>query len=162
MTEFKIATSVDAKLLEEIAAPIWREHYTPIIGGEQVEYMLNKFQNESAIKQQIESGYTYVLVKVDDRYAGYIATEGRQKTLFLSKFYLDSAFRGKGVGRDMLDYVNQTALENQYDQIELTVNKYNSAYQVYLQLGFENVESIITDIGDGYVMDDYRLIKKVI
>ena len=38
----------------EIAAEIWTEHFTPIIGSEQVEYMLNKFQSSQAITRQIE------------------------------------------------------------------------------------------------------------
>jgi len=161
MTEFRIATTADGQLIEEIAAPIWREHYTPIIGSEQVEYMLNKFQSESAVIEQIENGYTYTLVTVDGNYAGYISTEYRDDTLFLSKFYLSADYRGRGIARDMLNHVDQLAAEKNCHQIELTVNKYNSAYQIYLKLGFETIESIVMDIGGGYVMDDYRMVKKL-
>ncbi|TQV75416.1 GNAT family N-acetyltransferase [Aliikangiella marina] len=161
MTEFKIATAADAKLIEALAAPIWREHYTPIIGSEQVEYMLNKFQNEKAVKDQIAAGYLYTIVIVDKEHAGYIAVEIRDNKLFLSKFYLHADYRGKGIARDMLDFVDQSAKDNNCHQIELTVNKYNPAYEIYLKLGFENVESIVMDIGNGYVMDDYRMIKNI-
>ena len=35
--------------ISALAGEIWREHYTPIIGAEQVEYMLAKFQTAERI-----------------------------------------------------------------------------------------------------------------
>ena len=41
-------------------------------------------------------------------------------------------------------------------KITLTVNKYNlPAICIYEKVGFNRVDSIETDIGNGYVMDDY-------
>ena len=40
--------------------------------------------------------------------------------------------------------------------VYLTVNKYNTgSIEVYRHLGFEIADSAVTDIGNGYVMDDY-------
>jgi diamine N-acetyltransferase len=159
MLKFKQATIADAEKIAKLAAPIWQEHYTPIIGAEQVAYMLEKFQSAMAIKQQIESGMDYVIALSKNRPVGYMATEKRRNSLFISKFYLSSKFRGKGYGRQMLDKLQQIAGSKQCQQLELTVNKFNPAYQVYLNLGFENVESIQFDIGNGFIMDDYRMLK---
>ena len=41
------------------------------------------------------------------------------------------------------------------EQIELNVNKYNSAVQFYEKLGFFRAKEMVLDIGNGYVMDDY-------
>ena len=44
--------------------------------------------------------------------------------------------------------------------IYLTVNKYNSgSIEVYKKLGFTVADQVVTDIGGGYVMDDYIMEK---
>ncbi|TQV86626.1 GNAT family N-acetyltransferase [Aliikangiella coralliicola] len=161
MVEIKLATTDDASLLEKVARPIWQEHYEPIIGLEQVEYMLDKFQSREVITEQIEQGFEYFIVSHDKAPVGYMSVEKREKSLFISKFYLNSSVRGKGIGKVMLNKVHQLAKEKECNQLELTVNKYNPAYQIYLKLGFENRESIQIDIGSGFIMDDYRMIKPI-
>ena len=53
-----------------LAREIWMQHYIPIIGAAQVEYMLAKFQSAEAIARQIaEEGYEYYLAPG----AGYLA-----------------------------------------------------------------------------------------
>ena len=42
----------DIALIAGLARQIWTEHYTPIIGAAQVEYMLGRFQSQSAIKKR--------------------------------------------------------------------------------------------------------------
>ena len=45
-------------------------------------------------------------------------------------------------------------------RIRLTVNKHNThAKEVYEHLGYETVESVKTDIGSGYYMDDFVMVK---
>lgn len=49
------------------------------------------------------------------------------------------------------------------ESIYLTVNKNNTnTISAYIKLGFEIVDSIITDIGSNFVMDDYIMEKKPI
>jgi ribosomal protein S18 acetylase RimI-like enzyme len=44
----------------------------------------------------------------------------------------------------------------------LTVNKNNvNAIKAYEKMGFRNVGSLVQDIGDGFVMDDYAMEKTV-
>jgi len=149
--------------LAAFAEPIWFEHYTPIIGEQQVKYMLDKFQSEQAITSQIEEGYQYFLVKNDNQLLGYFALQFRENdSLFISKFYLSSSARGKGIGKVMLDHITQLAKQAGSKTLDLTVNKYNSAYQIYLKLGFINQGSAEFDIGNGYIMDDYLMSKVVL
>ena len=42
------------QVLAKLAAEIWREHYTPLLGPAQVAYMVDKFQSEAAIRRQLE------------------------------------------------------------------------------------------------------------
>ena len=49
--------STNIQPLAEVASEIWHEYYTPIIGLQQVEYMVEKFQSVKGITEQIENGY---------------------------------------------------------------------------------------------------------
>ena len=80
--------------------------------------------------------------------------------IFLSKFYVRNTLRGKGLGKAMLDTIYKFTAEHNLNRIWLTCNKYNSkSLNIYKKLGFEIVSEIVTDIGNGYVMDDYILEK---
>ncbi|UII21374.1 GNAT family N-acetyltransferase [Fulvivirga ligni] len=80
------------------------------------------------------------------------------KYFFLSKIYVLSTCRGKGIGKKMMEYVVNQAKTINAGKIRLTVNKYNSgSIAAYHKMGFETVDSVNTDIGEGYFMDDYVL-----
>ena len=141
-----------------LADKIWKEHYTPIIGSDQVNYMLEHFQSSKAIARQIELGYRYFLLETRDSTVGYFSVERREESLFLSKLYLLDQLRGKGLGRIMMTHIKKLAQRSGLKQIELTVNRHNhTAIGFYRAEGFEIVDTLVQDIGNGYVMDDYRM-----
>lgn len=147
-----------------LAGEIWRQHYAPIIGQAQVDYMLEKFQSEAAIAAQIADGYEYYLLADEGESAGYIAIvpEPQQSSLLLSKIYVLDAKRGCGYGRKMMSFAEELCRQRQLKTLWLTVNKNNSASIAwYTQMGFANAGPIVQDIGNGFVMDDYRMEKVV-
>lgn len=140
----------------KLAKTIWSEHYLPIIGQAQVDYMLENFQSEKAVSEQIKDGYLYFLIKSDGENCGYLAIQPQGDKLFLSKFYIHSDFRGRGLGRKTFDFVVEFARKLNLPKIKLTVNKYNdNSVAVYKKLGLKIADSIVSDIGNGFVMDDY-------
>jgi len=158
-----VTDSSHIEIVEALADEIWKEHFTAIIGKQQVSYMLEKFQSKSAIAEQIRDGFLYFVIRNHNKYAGYMAVQLKGSRLFLSKFYILSAHRGKGLGRRAMAFIEKLAIEKTASMITLTVNRYNSAaIEVYKKLGFVIEESIVQDIGEGFVMDDYRMVKAVI
>lgn len=157
-----VRTKKDMSDVATLAGVIWRQHYTPIIGASQVEYMLETFQSTEAIRQSIETEqYEYYLLHIAGKSAGYLAykMDQNEKSLFISKFYLADAYRGRGFARIMLNFILEHARQNNVGYLWLTVNKHNTnAISAYEKLGFENKGSIIQDIGHGYRMDDFRMI----
>ncbi|MDR1384813.1 MAG: GNAT family N-acetyltransferase [Planctomycetaceae bacterium] len=143
---------------------VWREHYTPIIGGGQVEYMLDKFQSVETILRQInEENYHYYGLLHEGQLAAYYAVQPQAKNkIFLSKFYVAAAFRGQGFGKKMLQHLIDNYVTPNETTIWLTVNKENrDSITIYQKLGFAITESMITDVGNGFVMDDYRMERRV-
>jgi hypothetical protein len=54
-----VSTPGDIDAVASLAHDIWIQHYVPIIGQEQTDYMLAKFQSEPAISRQIADGHQY-------------------------------------------------------------------------------------------------------
>ena len=63
----------DYSKIQVLAVSIWNEHYTPIIGAEQVVYMLDKFQSVKAMEAQVNDGYVYYCVKNEGLLVGYFS-----------------------------------------------------------------------------------------
>lgn len=154
-----VADAQDVETVVSLARDIWTEHYTPIIGASQVTYMLDRFQSAEAISGQLTEGHLYFLLRSDGGEAiGYLAVVPLPDELFLSKIYLTAGDRGRGHGREAIQFVAALAKERGLAKITLTVNKRNTAsLDAYRRIGFVVVESLVTDIGSGYVMDDYKM-----
>lgn len=146
--------NVDA--LAKMGNEIWHEYYTPLLGVEQVEYMVDKFQSVKGITYQLDNGYEYYFALYNDEIAGYFGVQPQDESLFLSKLYLKKEFRGKGIGSKMLQYIKMRAKEYDKEKITLTVNRYNdNSIEVYKHFGFAIVNEQKADIGNGFYMDDY-------
>ena len=163
MTFLKATTAEHIAAIAKLAEVIWPEHYTPIIGVKQVNYMLQRFQSASAIQQQLDQGgLEYYLINPEEP-MGYFALGHAQGSLFLSKLYLLKRHRRQGYGRQALRYIEQLARETGFSSITLTVNRNNQqSLKAYKRLGFTIIEEVVQDIGNNFLMDDYRLEKQVI
>ncbi len=145
--------------MSKMATAIVREHFDPLIGKAQNDYMLQLFQSEDAIAKQLDSGYRYFFVADGERTVGFIAFYPKGQVMYLSKFYLYRDERGKGYAHQMLDFIVQETKKIGRNGIELNVNKLNPVCQVYEHLGFKKIRDEKNDIGHGFYMDDfvYRL-----
>lgn len=141
-----------------VADEIWHECYGKLLGQGQVDYMVEKFQSLDAMTEQIENqGYSYFSVRDNGELCGYIGIKPESDDrLFLSKFYLHKDKRGRGIATAMMNYIFDEARKIGKKRVYLTVNKHNDhAIEVYKKIGFVTVDTAVTDIGGGYVMDDY-------
>lgn len=154
-----VSTESEINTVAGLAKIIWNDHYLSIIGKDQVSYMLGKYQTSKAINTQInEEGYEYFLLSADERTVGYIGIIPHHNELFLSKFYILDYERGKGIGHAGMEFLISRCKAEGTDFITLTVNKNNlSAILAYENMGFEKYGEVESDIGSGYVMDDYLM-----
>lgn len=148
--------------VSQLAREIWRDHYIPIIGAGQVEYMLERFQSIDAIQSQLAVGYVYFLLQSGHRAFGYfsILALPAQNTLQISKLYVRKQYRDLGLGKRIMTFIEQICQLENLEQLQLTVNRHNSAaIRFYLHNGFIHTNSQVLDIGNGYVMDDFIMCK---
>ncbi|MCR5120835.1 MAG: GNAT family N-acetyltransferase [Ruminococcus sp.] len=162
------ASDEELEALSRLADEIWHECYADIITDKQIDYMIDKYQSAAAMKAQIEDeGYHYFVLEIDGVPSGYFglqklgdtgdiyAADGI-RTMFLSKFYLRRELRGKGFGSQMFREIKRFTRKNGCELIKLTVNRNNvHAINVYKHIGMRVIDEKVTDIGEGFVMDDY-------
>lgn len=156
----KVINIADIETTAKLAHKIWNEHYVAIIGQNQVDYMLHKFQSVSAITSQIKSGYSYYLISTDKKDVGYLCliSDESSKKLMISKIYTQKEVRGKGFGSQLIQFTKIYAKNNGMKTIWLTVNKYNSnSIKWYQHFGFKIIKEVQMDIGNNFIMDDYVL-----
>lgn len=144
----------DIKEIAAFASKIWHEYWPVILSSEQIDYMVEKFQSERAIKNQIENeNYTYYFINENGENIGYFGISDREACIFLSKLYIYGNNRHKGIGTKAFEKIKELAKGK---KITLTVNKYNTnTINTYKKWGFKIIDSIVTDIGNNFVMDDY-------
>ncbi len=163
------ANEAGIRRMSALATRIVREHFDPIVGPEQNDYMIERFQSPEAIARQIEEGYEYYFVlppkepqpndgaRKGVRPLGFLALRAEDEgILYLSKFYLVKDERGKGYAHPMMRFVTQRARKLGCDRVMLRVNRNNyQAILAYEHLGFVRIGELCSDIGNGYVMDDF-------
>ena len=158
---FHPATAGDIPLIQDLSSRIWREHYPGIITHEQIDYMLGKMYASEALRDEmVNKGYRYVIVSEGTVPIGYIAYrhDGAKQAVLISKLYLLPSYHGRGIGRRMLGHVKDDALKAGARSLSLFVNKNNvKAIAAYERFGFIRAEAVVSDIGGGFVMDDFRM-----
>jgi ribosomal protein S18 acetylase RimI-like enzyme len=163
MIEFiRVTEQADIAMVADLARSIWTGHYVPIIGKDQVDYMLARFQSAAAITDQIAGGYAYYLVREAGQPAGYFALVSAKDSpsVMLSKIYVKADLRGKGVGRAILEYADQAIRAAGGHELWLTVNRNNTgSIAFYERMGFRKAGLLKQDIGNGFIMDDYKMVK---
>jgi ribosomal protein S18 acetylase RimI-like enzyme len=157
------ATEADLPAIARLAGLIWRAHYPGIIATEQIEYMLAKMYSLETLREDMRlRAIRYERLLVGQELAGFAAhgpTE-QPKVFKLHKIYLHPAWQGRGLGSFLLRHCELEVSKLGADRLVLTVNKRNSkAIAAYQRIGFAITDSVVVDIGGGFVMDDYVMTK---
>ncbi|MFP4272571.1 MAG: N-acetyltransferase family protein [Halothiobacillaceae bacterium] len=163
---FRRATQSDIPAIRVLAERIWWHTYPPIIGDTQTRYMLDLMYAPRRIAADMDAGHRYFLFLREDLPCGFHAIEpayeGRAEFTRLHKLYLDPGLQGLGLGQRLIARAVEDALACGSRFMDLTVNKYNErAIAAYRRAGFEVSGSIVKPIGEGYVMDDFIMHRRL-
>ena len=152
------ANSEHIPVIIDLTKKIWPVAYGEILSKAQLDFMIDKFYNETALYELMQKGHIFYLAQDDmEKYVGFLSYEINcepNKTK-IHKIYVLPQTQGTGLGKQFFELVKEKAIENNQKAIFLNVNKYNNAINFYTKLGFVKVKDEVIDIGNGYVMDDY-------
>lgn len=161
----RLATLSDIPLIQEIAENTWPVSYQGIISPEQIRYMLDRMYNETKIGEAISAPkQAFWLAEENGKVLGFCGIEhgySGQDITRIHKLYILPETQGSGLGKILLNHVEKEAKEQRSTKLHLNVNKQNKAVGFYQKHGFVTDYEEVLDIGNGYVMDDFVMIKQL-
>lgn len=111
-----------------------------------------KFINKENLNKIFETGERVIIAEVEEEIIAFLAT--RNKT-HISLFFVDSDFQGRGIGRSILNILEEECLRA--DEEYISVNSSPYAEKAYMKMGFEKKEELQEKDGICYI----PMIKKV-
>ena len=152
------------EILQDLAFKIWPDTFKDILSKEQLSYMLDMFYSIDSLKNQLNNGHSMFLLFENELPIGFVCIEinyQNKPTTKIHKLYILPEIQGKSFGRTLIAFVEIKASEGNNNALLLNVNKYNNAIGFYIKLGFEIILEEVIDIGKGYIMDDYQMLKQI-
>ena len=158
-------TEADVEAVAALAREIWYAHYPAIISTAQIEYMLGQRYSLEVLRAELgQRDLWWDKLIVGGALAGFASyflgsDAGDMK---LDKLYVHPDHQRRGYGGMMIARAGETAAARGRRRLVLAVNKGNrDAITAYLKQGFRIAEATVKDIGGGFVMDDYIMVKPV-
>lgn len=151
-------------IIQSLSDRIWPQTFGNILTQDQIAYMMDMMYSKPALEKQMENGHHYLLVEEDGEYLGYLSYELNYKKSDITKIhkiYILPSLQGKGIGRFFIDATAKIAGKNNNAELSLNVNRFNKAIDFYQRMGFDVVSREDIDIGNGFLMEDYVMNKKI-
>ena len=149
-------------IIEGLARRIVPDFYGAFFAVETAEYLVESGHTAGALAAQAERGSRHFLIDCDGEAVGYFSLSVDGTTMLLSHFYVLTAWRGKGLGREAMAFIEEEGRKLGVSRIELFVLRENlGAVGVYARSGFEVAAEVLTRLGNGAVFEDY-LMRKVV
>jgi len=151
----------DIPTITSLARTTWLDAYADIISPEQIEYMLAQRYDHNRLRAETTDPQKWLRqATLDGVLAGFAACEISKGEFKLDKLYIHPDMQRRGIGAALVTHVAAIAREQGFPSVILAVNKQNEqAISAYTRYGFRVRDKIVTDIGNGFVMDDYIMEK---
>jgi len=161
----KIQPTDNYKAIQDIAGKTWPVTYGAILSSEQIQYMFSMMYDLEALKNQAETkNHHFIIAGEDGNFLGFASYEfdylGEPKTK-IHKIYILPETQGSGIGKKLLYYIAEKAKATGQEFLSLNVNRFNEAVHFYNKMGFEKVGEEDINIGNGYLMEDFIMEKKL-
>lgn len=158
---FREATPTDIPTIHQLAEAIWEPTYRPILSQEQIDYMFGVIYTYEALEQQMKEGQRFVLLLDGTEpigFAAYSMKDAADAVYKLNKIYLLPSRQGEGLGKLLLEAVEERVQKVGARYLDLNVNKYNKAKAFYERSGYQVLLEEDIPIGP-YWMNDYVMRK---
>jgi len=165
MIQIREANPADYQTIRNIAYQTWPGTYGHILSKKQLDYMLDAFYSIASItKNATQDNQHFLLVFDAETPLAFISYEHFYKEKAVTrihKIYLLAESQGKGIGKLMIDYVADLAIQSKSEKLSLNVNRFNKALHFYEKIGFEIVGEEDILLEHGYLMEDFKMEKNL-
>lgn len=152
----------DIPLIQELGSRIWPPTYSDILSSEQIDYMLAMMYSAESLKNQMDCGHEFLIISELEMHIGFASFSEIENNIYkLHKIYVLIEQQGKGRGSFVITEILNTVEKRGAIALRLNVNRHNSARTFYEKLGFNTIGEEDIDIGNGYLMNDYVMEKRL-
>ena len=154
----------DIEVVRDIAWKTWPATYSDIISDEQIEYMLNTMYSHEALSKQFNNLNFRALIAETTQPVGFCVAEffyPEQRFCRIHKLYVLPNIQGSGAGKALLESTKNLAIEFGMQALHLNVNRFNPAVSFYERNGFSISYEEDVDLGEGFLGEDYVMIKEI-
>ena len=124
--------------------------------------MLGWMYNLDTLQQELANGIGFDRLLVNNELIGFASYGPVNGEMKLHKLYIHPQWQRRGLGTKLLEHVEQRARARGFSKLVLGVNKANQqAIAAYHRNGFVIRESVVNEIGNGFVMNDYVMEKEL-
>jgi ribosomal protein S18 acetylase RimI-like enzyme len=162
--EIRKAQIKDIKSIQKIAFDTWPSAYGDILEQAQIDYMLDLMYSEEVLEKQMNESQTFLIIKEEKLDLAFVSFEtnyDNQPQTKIHKIYISPAAQGKGLGKILIEETERQAINKRNERILLNVNRQNKARFFYEKIGFKIAYSEDIEIGNGYLMNDFVMVKEV-
>lgn len=163
MITLRLAALADIPLIQEVAENTWPVSYRGIISPEQIRYMLDLMYSDQKLQAAItDPKQAFWLAEDSGKVLGFCGIEHGYPSAGITrihKLYILPDTQGSGLGKQFMDHIEDQAKHHGNNTLHLNVNKENKAVGFYRKHGFTVDHEEVLDIGNGYVMDDFIMVK---
>jgi ribosomal protein S18 acetylase RimI-like enzyme len=153
-----VATKEQLPIVKKLAYKIWPNAYETILSKAQIDYMLKMIYSIDSLEKQLDNEHIFLLIEEDQNFIGFASYEincNNSNKTKLQKLYVLPEIQGKGIGKQVIDYIKDKVVLSNNLALFLNVNKFNKAKDFYKKYGFQIIKEEVIDLGNNYIMDDY-------
>jgi GNAT superfamily N-acetyltransferase len=148
----------------DLAKATWEPTYQGILSKAQIDFMFSEMYAPAALENQMHSlGHTFLILYINGKPAGYASYSAKAKddaVFKLQKLYLLPELHGRGLGRVLMNAVEEKVKEEGGKVLELNVNRYNPSRVFYERVGFSFYKEEDIPIGE-FWMNDFVMRKEL-
>lgn len=159
----RTALATDASLISDLANKIWWQAYESILSEEQILFMLKDMYDPAVLSSQISNGVLFDIVEYANKAYGFISTMPKEKhsgIYRIEKIYILKEAQGLGIGKKLINHVEEIAREKGFTTLELNVNRNNPAIGFYEKEGFKIVKEVNIPYHH-FILNDYIMQKSI-
>jgi GNAT superfamily N-acetyltransferase len=161
--EVQPLTQDDVDAISALARIVWQATYPALISQAQIDAMLADRYAPQRIRTHLDDPrQAWRGAKRGHALAGFAHALLDEAGCKLDKLYVHPDHQRQGIGGALMRTIEDWARGQQARRLLLQVNRGNSqAIRAYEKYGYKIVESRVFDIGDGFVMDDHVMEKRL-
>ena len=139
----------DSELLSKLSEQTFRDAFGHTCTESDMNSFVKQYFSKQVISQELEdTADYYFLAYLGEAAVGYMRLKEDYsdyenirafKALELKRIYVLNSFQGKAIGKQLLSYAEQFAIDNSFEVLWLGVWEHNEgAKKLYKQMGFED------------------------